>query len=43
MTRRDFFRFFIIGGLLSLLGKKIKLESKPQKAMFWRKINEDKN
>jgi hypothetical protein len=42
MTRREFLKFFIISGILSLLGKKVKAGIKPQKAMFWRKINEDK-
>jgi len=39
MTRRAFFRFFIIGGILSLLGKKVKAEQRPKKAMFWRRVD----
>ncbi len=39
LTRRDFFRFFLIGGILSLLRKKVKAEQKPKEAMFWRKID----
>lgn len=42
MTRREFFKFFIIGGIFSLIGKKVRAGTKPQKAKFWRKINEDK-
>jgi hypothetical protein len=37
MTRRDFFRFFIIGGLAGLLTKKLKIKSEPKKARFWKK------
>jgi hypothetical protein len=39
LTRRNFFRLFIIGGILSLLRKKVKAEQKPKEAMFWRRIN----
>jgi len=39
MTRRDFFRFFIIGSILSLLAKKVKAEQRPKKAMFWRRVD----
>lgn len=39
LTRRDFFRLFLIGGLLSLLSKKVKAEQKPRKAMFWKKMD----
>jgi len=39
MTRREFFRFFIIGGILSLLGKKVNAGQKPKEAMFWRRID----
>ncbi|OGW25195.1 MAG: hypothetical protein A2X59_04520 [Nitrospirae bacterium GWC2_42_7] len=42
ITRREFFSFFIIGAVLSLIGKKVRVGTKPQKARFWRKINEDK-
>jgi hypothetical protein len=38
LTRRDFFRFFLIGGILSLLRKKVKAEQRPKEAMFWRRI-----
>jgi hypothetical protein len=38
MTRRDFFRFFVLGGVVALLAKKIKIKSKPKKARFWRKL-----
>jgi len=43
LTRRDFFRFFLIGGILSLFSKKVraelKAEQKPKVAMFWRKVD----
>jgi len=39
LTRRDFFRFFLIGGILSLLRKKVKAEQKPKEAMFWKRID----
>ncbi len=40
MTRRDFLRFFLLGGILGFLGKKMKaLKTESQKAMFWRKIS----
>lgn len=47
LTRREFFRFFIIGGILSLLGKKVNpvgiaygaSDQKPKEAMFWRKVD----
>jgi hypothetical protein len=39
LTRRDFFRFFLIGGLLSLLRKKVKAEQKPREAMFWKRVD----
>ena len=39
MTRRDFFRLFIIGGLAGLFSKKLKIKAKPKKARFWRKLN----
>jgi hypothetical protein len=39
LTRRDFFRFFLIGGFLSLLRKKVKAEQKPREAMFWKRID----
>ncbi|KAF0144814.1 MAG: hypothetical protein FD156_1385 [Nitrospirae bacterium] len=42
MTRRDFLGFFLLGGLLGLLGKKINAgkEQKEKEAMFWRKADE---
>jgi hypothetical protein len=39
MTRREFLRFFLLGGILSLLSKKTKAEERPKKAMFWRKVD----
>jgi hypothetical protein len=43
LTRREFFRFFVIGGILSLFGKnvraKLRAEQKPKEAMFWRKVD----
>jgi len=39
LTRREFFRFFIIGGILSLLSKKVRAEQKPKVAMFWRRVD----
>lgn len=39
MTRREFLRFFLLGGILSLFTKKTKAGHKPKKAMFWRKID----
>jgi hypothetical protein len=47
MTRRDFLGFFLLGGLLGLLGRKItgkkinaEKEQKEKEAMFWRKKDE---
>ncbi len=47
MTRRDFLGFFLLGGLLSLLDKKLSdkkislnKEQKEKEAMFWRKTDE---
>lgn len=39
MTRRDFIRFFVFGGFLSLFRKKAAAFTKQElkKAMFWRK------
>lgn len=46
ITRRGFLGFFLLGGVISLLGKKVKgvigIEDEPKKAMFWRKTNESK-
>lgn len=39
MTRRSFFRFFIIGGLAGYLAKKFKIKARPKKARFWRKVS----
>lgn len=43
ITRRGFLGFFLLGGLISLLGKKVKagvrIEDEPRKAMFWRKAD----
>jgi hypothetical protein len=39
MTRRDFFRFVVIGGLIGYIGKRLKIKQKPQKAMFWKRVN----
>ncbi|MBI5641557.1 MAG: twin-arginine translocation signal domain-containing protein [Nitrospirae bacterium] len=38
MTRRDFLRFFAVGGLFGLAGRKIMPDRIPRKAMFWRKV-----
>lgn len=44
ITRRGFLGFFLLGGIISLLGKKVKgvvgIEDGPRKAMFWRKADE---
>ncbi len=39
MTRRDFFRFIVLGGLLGFLGRKFRLKIKPKKAMFWKRVS----
>ncbi len=39
MTRRDFFRFIVIGGLVGVISKKLKIKASPKKAKFWRKVN----
>jgi len=39
LTRREFIKFFVIGGILSLFSKKVKAEEKPKEAMFWRKLD----
>lgn len=45
MTRRDFLRLFLLGGIFSLFDKKVRAEKRPEKklkeAMFWRKIGND--
>ncbi len=50
MKRRDFLGFFLLGGFLSLLGKKIvdkkltfKKEHEGKKAMFWKKRGDDED
>jgi hypothetical protein len=39
MKRRDFLGFFLFGGLISLIKRKIPVKKKEQlkEAMFWRK------
>lgn len=39
MQRRDFFGFFLLGGLLSLLIRRLwpKDPQRPKEAMFWRR------
>jgi len=39
MQRRDFLGFFLLGGLLSLLIRKLRPQDvqKPKEAMFWRR------
>ncbi len=39
MKRRDFFRFFVIGGLIGAISRKFKIKKKPKKAKFWRKVS----
>jgi hypothetical protein len=43
MKRRDFLKFFLLGGIFSLFGKKVKAEKKPEnklkEAMFWRRLD----
>ena len=39
LTRRDFFKFFLIGGILSLFRRKLRAEQKPKEAMFWKRID----
>lgn len=44
MTRREFLGFFLLGGFLSLLGKKtigkkITIVKNQKEAMFWKKAN----
>jgi hypothetical protein len=39
MTRRDFFKFFVVGGLIGFLNRKLKIKARPKKARFWRKVN----
>jgi hypothetical protein len=37
MTRRDFFRFVVLGGIVGYFGRRLKSKNLPKKAMFWRK------
>ena len=43
VKRRDFLRLFLLGGIFSLFGKKVKAEKKPEnklkEAMFWRRLD----
>jgi hypothetical protein len=39
LTRREFFRFFLIGGIIHMFKKKVKAEEKPKVAMFWRRVD----
>lgn len=39
MTRRDFLGFFVFGGFLSLLGRKLKNSEETREAMFWKKAD----
>lgn len=39
MTRRDFFKFVIVGGVVGFLSKKLKIKAGPKKARFWRKLD----
>lgn len=39
MKRREFLIFFVLGGIFSLFGKKIKDgDKKSRVAMFWRRV-----
>jgi len=37
MTRRSFIGFFLAGGVVSLITKKLKPQQTDKKALFWRK------
>ena len=43
MKRRDFLKFFLLGGIFSLFSKKVKAEKKPEnklkEAMFWKRLD----
>jgi len=39
ITRRSFLGFFLIGGLFSMIAKKIRPGSGDRIALFWRKSN----
>jgi len=43
IKRRDFIRFILAGSILTLFGKQVRAEKKPEnnlkEAMFWRKLD----
>jgi|GEM_PF-3356603 len=43
LKRRDFLRMFLLGGLFSLLGRKVEAEQRPEEklkeAMFWQRLD----
>jgi hypothetical protein len=43
VKRRDFLRVFLLGGIFSLLCRKVGAEQRPEenlkKAMFWRRLD----
>ncbi len=47
MKRREFLRLLLLGGILSLFGKKVKAEKKNEdtdglkEAMFWRRLDDE--
>jgi hypothetical protein len=38
MTRRDFFRFMVFGGLIGYLARRLRPRQRPRKAMFWKRV-----
>ena len=44
VKRRDFLRVFLLGGIFSLLSRKVGADQRPEerlkKAMFWRRLDE---
>ncbi len=38
MTRREFFKFIVIGGLIGMIRKRAEIRKKHRRAMFWRKV-----
>jgi len=38
MTRRDFFRFMVFGGLLGYIGRRLRIRQGLKKAMFWKRV-----
>ena len=38
MKRREFLKFFLLGGIFSILAKKAKAEERPKRAIFWKKV-----